>query len=89
VGAEIVESARAFDFSIREQHEPIADAFGIDQLMNRKNERSPTRGYFSDQVHDIPSLPEVEAVEWFVHQQQRMWRDQGQRQPQAAGISLG
>ena len=48
--------------SIREQNEPITDAFGVGELMNSKGERSALRSDSAHKVHNFSRLPDVEAV---------------------------
>src|ERR1700704_6075870 len=57
---------------VREQHEAITYAFGIEQLMDGENEGAPPPRDVSKHTHDLARLPQIETVERLVHQQQRM-----------------
>jgi hypothetical protein len=74
--------------SVREQNEPITDAFGVGELMNSKGERSAMRRDSAHKIHNFSRLPDVEAVKRLIHQQHLMWRQQCQRQHQAARVAL-
>src|SRR5262245_3028164 len=56
--------------------------------MNRENERPAASNLATKYVGDFARLPQIEAVEWLVHQQYWMWRQQGQCQKEAAVIAL-
>ena len=64
---------------MREQHEAIANTFGIDELMDRENKRAPIARDAAEQTHDLARLPEVEAVERLVHDKKRMRCEQRER----------
>src|ERR1039458_7506565 len=52
-----------------EQHQAVAHAGGIHQLVNRDEEGAAARGDGAQQRHDIAGLAKIEAVERFVQQQ--------------------
>src|SRR5262245_18432678 len=54
--------------AVGQQHEAIAHAFGIGQLMNGEDQRAPLAGYATEQLGDGARLPQVKAVERLVHQ---------------------
>src|SRR3954451_20647250 len=62
--------------AVREQHEAVTDPLGVDQLMNGQNKGAPAARDLADHAHDLARLPEVEAVERLVHQQQGLRRNQ-------------
>src|SRR5262249_11020906 len=70
--AQLRERAGAADASFRQQHEAVADARGIAQLVNGENERAPIARDIAQHAHDLARLPQVEAVERLVHPQQRL-----------------
>jgi hypothetical protein len=49
---------------------------------------APIARNVAQHVHDLARLPQVEAVERLVHQQQRMGGQQSQRQHEPAAIAL-
>src|SRR5215510_16446777 len=69
---------------IGEQDEAIADPLGVGQLMDRQKERAPAPRLLPKHVPDIAGLPEIEAVERFIHEKQRMRRQKSQRECQAS-----
>src|SRR3954453_10422117 len=78
--AQVRERPGATDPAVREQHEAITDPLGVDQLMNCQNKRAPIARDRADHAHELARLAEVEAVERLVHQQERLWRNQRERQ---------
>src|SRR5215813_9147169 len=86
--AQLSERAGAADASFRQQHEAVADARGIAQLVDGENERAPIARDIAQYAHDLARLPQVEAVERLVHQQQRMGSQQGERQHEPSAIAL-
>ncbi len=56
--------------------------------MDGENEGAPPPRDVSEHTHDLARLPEIEAVERLVHEQQGMRGEQRQRQHQPAGITL-
>ena len=53
-----------------------------------RSQRPPLR-HPPEQAHDLPRLAQVEAVEWLVHDEQRLRRQQADSQQQAAPVTLG
>src|SRR2546428_8596005 len=85
--AQLRQRADATDAPFRQQHEAVADARGVAQLMNGENERAPIARNVAQYVYDLARLPQVEAVERLVHQQQRMGGQQNQRPHEPAAIA--
>src|SRR5947209_6408864 len=83
--AQLLHGALSLQAAIRQQDKPIADAFGVRQLMDRQDQAAPGGGFPAQHVHDFPRLPQVETVERLVHEQDRMRREQPDRQHQPAG----
>src|SRR5262245_37704698 len=50
---ELRERAHAAHATFGKQHEAVADACGVAQLVNRQNERSPLAREFPQHVHDV------------------------------------
>ena len=71
-----------------EQNEAITDPLCVEQLMNGKNGRPAARGLVAQQLDDLARLPQIKAVEWFIHQQDGMRCQQRQRQQEATVIPL-
>jgi hypothetical protein len=53
--------------SVREQNEPITDAFGVSDLVNSKGERSAMRRDSAHKGHNFSRLPDIETVKRLVH----------------------
>src|SRR5215475_7230848 len=70
--AQLVERARTANSAAGEQHETVAHALGISQLMNGEKERAPARRRFANELHHVPRLPEIEPVEGLIQQEQWM-----------------
>src|SRR3954451_16534122 len=64
-GAQVGQRALATDPSGGEQDESVADPPGSGELVDRKQERAASRRHPPEQGHDLPGLPQVEAVEGF------------------------
>src|SRR6516165_10494623 len=86
--AQLFERTRTANSAAGEQYETIAYPLGIHQLMNGDKQRAPARRRFANELHHVPRLPEIEAVERLVHQEQRLRREQRESQRQAPGVSL-
>src|SRR5262245_2711037 len=84
-GAEFGERSSATELSVSKEHNPIRYAFGIRKLVDGQHERAAVRGNLTDQPHDVVGLPQVKTVEWLVHQEQRLGREQCEREHQSAG----
>src|SRR5215472_11300441 len=74
--AQLVERARSANVASGEQHEAIAHAFGVHQLMNSNNERAPACRRLANELRHVARLSQIEAVERLIHQQQRLRREQ-------------
>src|SRR5262245_42328162 len=88
LGAQLVERSRAAHRAVRKQNETIADAFGITELMNREHERTAGCCNTTDEPHHVAGLPQIEAVEWLIHQQKRLRREQRERQHQPPCVAF-
>src|SRR5258705_10280627 len=73
-GAQLVERSGAAHRAIRKQHETVADAFGIGELMDRENDRAPGRCNAANEPHHIARLPQIETIERLVHEEERLRR---------------
>src|SRR5215831_10378663 len=56
--AQLRERAGAADAPFRQQHEAVADARGIAQLVNGENERAPVARNVAQHAHDLACLPQ-------------------------------
>src|SRR5262249_11821230 len=61
LSAQLSERAGAADASFRQQHEAVADARGIAQLVDGEDERTPIARNVAHHVHDLARLPQVDA----------------------------
>src|SRR5262245_10772003 len=66
--AQLGERAGAVDAAVDEQHEAVADALGVEQLVNGQNQRASVARDLAQHAHDLPRLAQVEAVERLVHE---------------------
>src|SRR5258706_202110 len=87
-GRQLVERAFAADASAAQQHEAIADSRGIGDLMNRQHERAAPGDLRAQRVGDFARLPQIEAVERFVREQNGLRREQAHRQERALALAL-
>src|SRR5262245_26864961 len=74
---QLIERAHAADFAVGEEHEAIADALGVVELMDCQHERATAGRHAPNERRDLARLSQIEAVERLVHQQQRLRREQG------------
>jgi hypothetical protein len=88
LGAQLFERAHAADRAAREQHEAVADALGVVELMDCQHERAAGGCHAPNERHDSARLPQIEAVERLIHQEQRLRSEQGERQHQAAAVAF-
>src|SRR5258707_1584996 len=79
--AEVIQRSGATNAAIGKENEAVTNPFRVQQLMNRKDKRSALGGFSAQDAYDVANLPEVEAVERFVHEEERVRREQFQRQP--------
>src|ERR1700688_4542475 len=86
--SEIVQHPHTANAAIGKENKAIADALGICQLMDCKDECASPDCLMTQQVHDFAGLPEIEAVEGFVHEKQRVRREQSQRQHQPSAVTF-
>src|SRR6476659_630795 len=86
--AELVTRAVAADPAAAEQHEAIAHAGGIADLMNREEERAAGGRMAPQGVADLPGLPKIEPIERLVHEQQRLRRDPSDGEHGSLPLSL-
>src|SRR5258705_13890239 len=73
--------------TVSQQHKAVADALGIGQLMDCQYERAAACRHAANESHDLARLPEIEAVEWLVHEQQRLRCEQRERQHQSPAVA--
>src|SRR6185503_8230520 len=71
LATQLIERAGASDSSRSEQHEAVAHAFGVGELMNRQHEGAALSCHAAKQRHHFAGLPQIEAVERLVHKQDR------------------
>ena len=86
--AQLVQCAGSANPAAGEQNQPITNPLCIDQLMNGENECSAASSMVAEHADDLARLPQIEAVEWLIHQQHRMRRQQSQRQQQSTVVSF-
>src|SRR5262249_43958915 len=70
--AQLIESTLGDGPPIAQEYEAVADADGIGHRMDGDHERPSTRGDPAEQGDRFPRLPEVESVERFVHEHDRL-----------------
>src|SRR5580693_976681 len=58
-----------------EQHEPVAEARGIADLVNGEEERPAARHVYAQRRRDVTRLPQIEPVERLVDEQCRLRRE--------------
>src|SRR5438270_8267628 len=68
---QLVERSLRHRSAVIEQKKSIACAFGVAELVNREDERAAVRGIAAKDVHHLPRLAEIEAVQRFVEEQDR------------------
>src|SRR5262245_9372902 len=85
---EFVERALAAHASAAEQDEPIADARRVVDLMNRQEQRAAARGVGAQGLRHLADLAQVEAVERLVGEQDRLRRDETDREQRALALAL-
>src|SRR5262252_7053524 len=66
IAAQLVDRAFPFDASAAQQHEAIAHAGGVRDLVNRQEQRPPRRRVIAERRADLARLPKVEPVEGLV-----------------------
>lgn len=86
---ELLERALAADVSAAQQHESIADPRGVGNLMNRQQQRPSRRGVAAQRAPDVSRLAEIETVERFVTQEDRLWCQQADAQERSFALALG
>src|SRR5258706_11817203 len=86
--AKIIQRPHAANTAIGKENEAIADSLGVQQLMDGKNKCPALGDLFAQHTGNVACLPEVEAVERFVHEEQRMRREQSQRQQEPSAVAL-
>src|SRR5437667_12749678 len=79
-GAQFGQRAHSNHAAPAEQHQAVTDARRIHQLMNGDEQSAAVRGNSAQSRHDVPGLAEVQAVERFVEQQERLRCEQGESQ---------
>src|SRR5258708_38817069 len=86
--AEIVQRSGAANAAIGKQNEAVTNPLGVQQLMNRKDKCAAHSGFPAQDADDFANLPEIEAVERFVHEKQRVRREQPQRQQEPSAVTF-
>src|SRR5439155_10249944 len=72
--------------SAAQQHEAIADARGVADLVNRQEHRAPGRRVRAQRLRDLAALPQVEAVEGLIGEKQRLRHQQPDREQRALAL---
>src|SRR6266404_2580537 len=86
--AQLIEGSNPPHLPSGEKDKTVTNPLGIGQLMNGENERAPLGGFAADHFNDVAGLPKVEAIEWLVHEQHVLRRQETKRQHQPAGVAL-
>src|SRR5258706_2690055 len=73
---------------LAQQHQPVAHARRIRELMNGEKKRAALRGIRPQQSHHVASLAEIEPVERLIQEQQRMRRQKSKRQKHALKLTF-
>src|SRR5215813_2865364 len=63
-----------------QEEEAVANALRVSQLVNGENNSAPRGGLRLDDFDHAASLAKIEAVEWFIHEQHVVWRQEAKRQ---------
>src|SRR2546423_2805103 len=85
---ELLQRAFTARAAATQQHEPIADARGVANLVNRQEHRPPSRGVRAQRLRDVAALAEVETLERLVGEQQWLRHQQPDREQRALALSL-
>src|SRR5215211_2537891 len=87
-GTQLRQRSGTANASFDKQHESIANPLRVAELVDGQNKRSAGAGKPPQSASDVPGLLEIEAVERFVHEQQRMRHHEAQGQHEPARISF-
>src|SRR5260370_29794090 len=71
-----------------EQHEPIAEARGIADLMNREEQRPAAGRVRTQRRGNLATLPQVESLEGLVDEQRRLGREQADAEKRALALAF-
>src|SRR5215203_5748425 len=63
VGAKLSERADTAHPAVRQQHETVANALGVRELVNGQHQGAAVRRHSTQQPHYLSGLPDIEAVE--------------------------
>src|SRR5512132_576207 len=88
-GAQLRERALAGYPAAGEQHETVADPPGVGELMDRDEERSALARRAAKDLFHFAGLPQVEAVEGFVEQEDRPRDSQTEDEEETPPLALG
>src|SRR4051794_8604033 len=86
---EFLNRAFAADAPPAEQHEPVAEARGLADLMNREKERSAACRVCAQRRPNVARLAQVEAIERFIDQQCGLRRKHSDTEQSALPLALG
>src|SRR5689334_3935869 len=87
--AQLVQRALAHGLAVGEQHEAVAGARGVVELVDREEERAALRRLGAQKPDHLAGLAQVEPVERLVEEQQRLRRKQAERDQEALALPLG
>src|SRR5262249_310850 len=76
------------DAAPAQEHETIADLCGIRDLMDGQEERAVRRQMLAERGSRVSALPQVETLERFVDEEDRLRRKQAKREQRAFALSL-
>src|SRR4029077_18153263 len=78
--AQLGKRAGAANVAVDEQHEAVADALGVEQLVNGQNQRASAARDVAQHGHDLARLAQIEAVERLVHEEEWLRGDERKRE---------
>src|SRR3954471_7914955 len=86
--SQIVERAFAANPPAAQEHETIADASGVGDLMNRQHQRASAGGVVAQRRGDLTGLAQIEPFERFVGEKHGLRRQQPESEKRALALAL-
>src|SRR5437016_5804284 len=83
------QGADAHHAAAAEQHEPVAYALGVAELVDRQHQGAAISRLISQQVHHLACLTQIEAVERLIHQQHGARGQEPKREQKSSAVSFG
>src|SRR5262250_2421438 len=86
--SELVKGSFAPHTSAGQQHVAITEPLGIGELVDGQEKRAPLRQQPAQQLHYLAGLPEIQAIERLVDDEERLRSEQADRQQETPAVSL-